>query len=310
MDLRRSLLLTVLALSLAETGRTQEPRIEQARQFELRGPALGTPATGTVPAATLPDDDRDEESFGVQQLLRESERMRSFRAFADVSAFLTNNVALTRRERRSDAFLLATLGFECRRALPRGLQFDTSLRVATFRYNEFNQLDFTSVDAGAGLSYHASKLGGLDFFARYNFNELFSAETDDEFFKNHTITLGAQKTVAFSQAHHAFFGASGQIGFADPEIAERSELSAFAGYRLQVTRDLEADLLYRYAYFFYSEGDRRDQNQTVSLGVRYRITDWFNAGASTYFGWNQSNQNVFDYHVANGGVGLTLSLQF
>ena len=144
-------------------------------------------------------------------------------------------------------FCIATFGFEYRRPLPHGFQIEASLRYTAFRYNEYRQLDFNSVDAGIGLSYHADKLGGIDFFARYKFNELISAETDDVFFTNHTILLGAQKSVPFSQAHYAYFGATGQLGFADPEQSERSELSAYAGYHLQATRNLEVDLLYRYA---------------------------------------------------------------
>lgn len=310
MNRRRPLvfILLTLALSLVR-AQTQEAQIEQARQFELRNLAPASLATTSAPASGA-SGGGDNESFGVQQLLRDAERQRLFRAFADVSAFVTNNVALTRREPRSDAFLLATLGFEFRRPLPHGLHLDASLRVATFRYNEFYQLDFTSVDAGLGVSYHTEKLGGLDFFARYNFNELYSVASDEGFFKNHTLTLGVQKAVAFSRAHYAFVGAAGQLGFADPKIAERSELAAFAGYHLQATRHLEADLLYRYAFLFYSEGDRTDQNQTLSLGLRYRFTDWFSASASAYAGWNRSNEEVFDYNVANGGGGLTLSLQF
>jgi hypothetical protein len=289
---------------------SQEPRIEQARQFQAQTSGLTSPVETAGPTSFQTVQGVDSESFGVQQMLRESERLRLFRAFADVSAFVTNNVALTRTDPVTDSFLIATFGFELRRPLPRGFQIESTLRVATFRYNEFRQLDFNSVDVGGGVSYHSERLGGIDLFARYNFNALIGAEADEAFFKNHTVTVGAQKAVPFSQAHYAFFGVAGQLGFADPKVAERSELSAFAGYHLQATRNLQADLLYRYAHLIYSEGGRIDRNQTVSLALRYRLTDWLTASASVFVGRNQSNQEVFDYDLANGGGGLTLSIQF
>lgn len=308
---QRHFLLILTALAAAEAqGQAQNSQIEQARQRDALNTELIRPVETLAPAALEPTLGGDPDSFGIQQFLREAERLRPFRAFADVSAFVTNNVALTRQDPLSDAFLIATFGFEYRRPLARGLQFDASLRYATFRYDKFRQLDFSSFDLGIGLTYHSEKLGGIDLYARYGFNELRSAETDDVFFTNHALLVGAQKVVSFSQAHYAYVGVSGHLGFADPQASERSELSAFAGYHLQATRNLEADLLYRYIYLRYAEGGRGDQNQTISLGFRYRITDWCFASATSYIGWNRSNQSVFNYDTANAGGGLTLSVVF
>lgn len=303
------IILSALALA-ADTASTQESRIEQARQLDLLGAETVRPVDPIAPSSVRPNSGGDPDSFGIQQFLRDEERLRPFRIYADISTFVTSNVALARKDPLSDAFLIATFGFEYRRALPRGFQIDASLRVAAFRYDIFRQLDFSSVDAGVGVSYHSEKLGGIDLFARYGFNELISEGTGDVFFQNHTVLLGVQKAVSFSQAHYAYLGAVGLLGFADPVQSERSELSAYAGYHLQATRNLEADLVYRYAYLRYTEGDRADHNQTLSLGLRYRFTDWFHASASTYMSWNRSNQEVFNYDAANAGVGLTLSLQF
>ncbi len=301
---------TLTSLSLAHLrSQTPEPRINQARQLDLQTVPL--PAAGDFAPTELPASSGDDgDSFGVQQLLRDEERLRPFRTFADVSAFVTSNVALTRVKPATDAFLLATFGFEYRRPVPRGFQIDAGLRLATFRYNEFRQLDFNSIDAGVGVSYHTSKLTGLDLFLRYNFNELLGVKSGDVFFTNHTLALGAQKTVVFSSAHYAFAGVTGQLGFSDAKSAERSEASVFAGYHVQLTRNLQSDLLYRYAGLFYTEGGRTDRNQTLSWGLRYRFTDWSNVSASGYLGRNRSNRAPFSYDVANGGGGLTFNLQF
>jgi hypothetical protein len=311
MNLPLRIFASLYVVSLICTEARAQVRVEQARQFQAveqgdRIP-LGLEAARTTVQST---GGTDTESFGVQQLLKEEERQRRFRAFADVSAFVTNNVALTRTNTRSDSFLVATFGLEYRQALPHGFQLEASARVAGFRYNEFRQLDFDSIDAGAGLSYHTEKLGGLDLFTRYNFNQLIGADTDESFFTNHTVTFGVQKVVSFSNAHYVVMGISGQLGFADPKVSERSEWSAFAGYHLQATRRLETDLFYRYGYFVYSEGERRDHNHTVSLAVRYGFTEWFSASASGFATWNRSERSVFDYDAGNVGGGLTLSLQF
>ena len=284
----------------------QETRIEQARQFQ------GLEAPRELPGAAAPSAEagRDLESFGVQQILQEKEPSHNFQAFTEISAFVTNNVVLTRRDPRNDSFLVATFGFEGRWALPKGFLADAAFKIATFRYNEFGQLNFNSIDAGAGVSYHAAKLGGLDLFARYNFNTLLSVETEDTFFRNHTVTVGAQKAVPFSQANYAFFGASGQAGFAAPTDAGRTELAAYAGCHLAATTRLDADLLYRYGYYIYSHGGRRDRNQTVSLGLRYRLTDWCSVSATSFYVWDRANQPGFGYDAGTAGGALTLSLQF
>jgi hypothetical protein len=151
---------------------------------------------------------------------------------------------------------------------------------------------------------------GVDLFLRYNFTDLFSKD-GDSFFQNHTITLGGQKTIPLSRAHAVFAGASAMLGFADPAFSQRDEYSAYAGYHLQATRQLDVDLLYRYGYFVYrEEGDRRDHNQAISLGLRFRINDYAALSASSFVGINSSNQDVFDYNVLNGGGGVGLALRF
>lgn len=287
----------------------QEPRIEQARQLQgLAKPRPEATAIAVTPSERATWD--DAESFGVQQMLREKESPLTVRTFAEVAGFVTDNVALARREALTDSFLVATFGFEMRHALPRGFQAEVGVTLATFRYNEFSQLDFNSLDVGAGVSVHAEQLGGLDFFARYNFNALYTTETHDNFFQNHTITLGGQKTVVLGQAHSVFAGLSGLLGFADPTASGRTELTAYAGYHLAATRCLEADVLYRYGYYFYARGGREDQNHTLSVGLRYRVTNWCSVSATSYYVWDRSNQNVFNYDAGTAGGAITFSLQF
>jgi hypothetical protein len=171
-------------------------------------------------------------------------------------------------------------------------------------------LDFESVDAGVGLNYRLRQLWDITLFARYNFTDLIGGRTGDEFFQDHTFTLGAQKTFALSRAHSIVTGISGQWGIADPSVAERDEYSIYGGLQVQATRQIEADLFYRLGYFVYREASRRDVNQTVTLSLRYNVAEWLSVNGTTYFGVNSSNRSTFDYNVFNAGGGLGASLRF
>lgn len=308
------LLVAMLAARLSVSAIAAEPsasQIEQARQFRNTEMATEAPAqTQTAETGTEQTVGPEDESFGVQQILKRQERLRPFNVFADASVFFTNNVALTRRDYQHDAFLTATFGASIQRPLTDALTLELTVKGGVFRYDKFTELDFESVDAGGGVSYRLRQLWNLTLFARYNFTDLISGESGDEFFQNHTFTLGAQKTFDLSRAHSIVTGLSGQWGISDPSLAERDEYTAYTGLQVQATRHLESDLFYRLSYFDYRENDRHDINQTITLSVRYTLGDWFSINATSYFGTNSSNQSTFDYDVINIGGGLGASLKF
>lgn len=302
----------LLAVASVSRGQRVEAQIDQARQFRM--PAASGDLRATVGGTDFPAASElleQDDSFGAQQFLKRQEKPRLFNVFGEVAGYHTNNVALTRRATEPDRFLVASFGINYRQPLTRELAVDATIRGALFRYDEFNVLDFNSIDAGAGLTWAPEHLAGVALFGRYNFTDLIGDETGDEFFQNHTIALGAQKTFILSRAHAFFLGASAQFGFADPSVSQRDEYSAYVGYHLQATRHLEADLFYRYGYFVYrEEGERRDHNQTLSLSLRYNLTRWMSISASSFLGWNRSNAEVFDYHVWNVGGLFGVSLRF
>ncbi len=195
MDSRYFLPAFAAGLCCLASARAQEPqqRIEQARQFDLQTPSPQSPATSHEPAVNTAQNLNDDESFGVQQILKRQEQPKPFRLFGEATGFYTSNAALTRTHPVSDAFLVATFGAEYRRALPYNLQFESTVKISTYRYDQYQQLSFNSIDAGAGLTYRATPLWNIDLSARYNFTDLFGDQSGESFFTNHTITLGAQK---------------------------------------------------------------------------------------------------------------------
>jgi hypothetical protein len=46
------------------------------------------------------------------------------------------------------------------------------------------------------------------------------------------------------------------------------------------------------------------------VSANYRIREWFIVSFLSSFAWNQSNQDVFEYGVANVGGGAALTIQF
>jgi hypothetical protein len=299
------------ALCATAQGPPTDVQIDQARQFSSAMPPtdLGAAAAGDFPAAEpllAPDD-----AFGSQFIFKHQERHRPFTGFAEASAFFTNNVALAKRDRLEDQFLVVAAGASFSQRIGYDMRLEAGVRTALYRYSEYRELDFQSVDATAGVVWTPPALRGAEVSLRYAYTQLTSAEQRDEFYKNHALLLGVQKVIPFSRAHAAYFGASAQWSWAEPQEPGRDEYVAFAGYHLQATEHLAADLGYRYGYFIYRQGhDRRDRNQTLSLSLRYSPVEWASISATSFLGINRSNQSVFDYAVWNAGVGLQFSVKF
>jgi hypothetical protein len=96
-------------------------------------------------------------------------------------------------------------------------------------------------------------------FLRYNFNDLISEESGDEFFqKPHDHGRACRRSFPLARAHAVIVGASAQWGFADPKEAERDEYGVYLGYSVDFTRALQAQVFYRSAYYRYSAKPRRE----------------------------------------------------
>jgi hypothetical protein len=286
-------------------------QIDQARQFSR---PLAPLNLGSAPAqdfATPDSEQSPDDAFGAQVIFKGQERVQPFTAFAEVSAFFTNNVALAKRSLLEDKFLVVSAGAAFTQRLGYDLRVEAGLRAALYRYAEYRELDFQSVDATAGVVWSPPVLRGAEVSVRYLFNHLSTAEEQEEIYQSHAALLGIQKVIPFSRAHAAWFGASAQWTWAEPQEPGRDEYSAFAGYHLQIAEPLGADLAYRYGYFVYRQDDgRRDQNHTISLGLRYVPFEWASISATTFLGFNRSNRSAFDYDVWNAGIGLQFSVRF
>lgn len=286
----------------ARVAQAQRFRTDEAVQEEARQ-RLTPMFQDQIPASPGDPD------LGEQVILKKREKITPFNVFANVSGFYTSNAALTNEFKVSDYFLVAEVGASYQKQIVRDLFGEVTIRQAVFRYSEFNELDFDSLNVGAGLTYVLRPIWGVAASARYNYNRLTDGAEHDEFFTNQTLTLSLMKTFDLSSAHYFYAGCSSVFGWSDPVAAQRDEYGIFFGYRVNFTRSISAEFYYRGAYFDYVN-NRGDWNQTVALSVKWEPAQWVSFSAYASLGFDDSNYDVFDYSVFNGGLGLAGSLTF
>ncbi len=284
------------------------PAIEQARLFQKPSGITNTSVTadGMAIGDANPSDD---DSFGDQMILKSQPRPKTIVLSADASVFYTNNVALTNRAKIDDEFIVAHVGGGWTPHVARNLDAQFGVSVSTFRYNHTSSLDFTNLGFGAGLYWSPENFHGIGLFARYDFIELLNRH-GREILRDHEFTVGAQKVIALGRSHAITLGATGMAGISTPRSAQRDQAGLFVGYQLQVTRNLDTELLYRPAVHFYNSNGRVDLNQVVSWNFRYRFSSWAEANAFFSYGDNRSDRSVFDYNVFTAGAGIGFTGRF
>lgn len=284
--------------------------MEQARLLVAPASSFqtGVDANGNA----LPGADSESSgdgSFGAQIVLKNQQTPRSFSVAGDAGVFLTTNAGLTPENARRDTLVTANASLAWRPVLGRELVGDFFAGASVVRYHRLTELDFDRFAAGAGLNWLVPHTPGIVALLRYDFVEL-TDRGGSELVQDHGVTLGAQKTFAFGRTHFLTTGLAGVAGFTNPRSEERDQAAFFAAYHLQLTRVLEADLLYRYAAQFYTGSDRLDHNQTVTLTLGMMATSWLRVGISISGTRNDSNWRSNDYEVLNTGGALRMEIRF
>ena len=311
-----SLKLTHVALTLLFTtigvvrGQQAVSSITQSRLFT--NPSAPGTSSFDANGNTLSDSSATtsgDDSFGAQIILKNQERPKSFGVFGDVAGFYTNNVDLTPNRTRSDFFLASNVGGAWRPTLSRELVAEVSAASSVFRYDRASELDFERITVGTGLTWLVPHTPEIVAFARYDFTELLDSD-GGQILQDHAFTIGGQRTFAFGRSHFLTTGLTGVLGVSTPRSQERDQAGIHAAYHLQITRSLDADLLYRYAAQFYNEDGRVDHNQTLSLAIGFSATHWLRVDASISAARNDTNRSAFEYDVLNAGSGVRMSIRF
>jgi hypothetical protein len=201
------------------------------------------------------------------------------------------------------------VGAAWRPTISRGLVGEISAASSIFRYDRASELDFERITAGTGLTWLVPGTPGIVALGRYDFTELLDSESN-QLLQDHEVTIGGQKTFAFGRSHFLTTGITGVLGKSTPRSQERDQAGIHAAYHLQITRSLDADLLYRYAAQFYDEDGRVDHNQTLSLAIGFYPARWLRVDASIFGARNDSNRSAFDYDALNVGSGVRFNIRF
>lgn len=252
-----------------------------------------------------------DQDLGEQRLLVPDSRYKSFTLFANASEFYTSNAALTNGGAQGDWFTALQFGGSWIPRIKGSLFGEVSALQQLYRYAEFSNLSFNSLDVGGGLIYVFRSLGDLSAFTRYNYNLLTDASSSNSIFYQQTIRLGLQKPFVFSRAHSATIALQTDLNLDGwPDYALRNRFALLLGYQANLTRKLQANLFYQLAYFPFLEVDRRDWNQILSAGLAYNFTPWFSVNASVSAAFNDSNENFYTYNVLNTGAGVSAVIRF
>src|SRR5438045_5218176 len=146
-------LTAAVALLFVSVVQAQEgnPAIEQSRLY----PRTIPPNSGSLSAEgmSVPQGEGiapEDESFGVQQILKTQEKIPEFLISAGTSVYFTSNVALTHTDQQSDEFFVGEAGFSWTPRINRQLQFQLGGALGLFRYEQ-SALDFESLGAGTGI---------------------------------------------------------------------------------------------------------------------------------------------------------------
>jgi hypothetical protein len=271
---------------------------------------LDSETSRTVGMAAFSDDAITSDDLGQQWVLKENEPPKNFAASVELSAYHTSNVALTAKNELDDSYLVGQVAASWQHAVSSTANFDLSLQQAFFRYSEFTELNFDSLNLGFGLTWQMPRLADITGYARYNHNRLTSENFGTELYTSHSILVGAQKVFQLTRADSFFVGVSAQWNFADPSDLERREYGIYGGYGIAITRSLSADAVYRASLYDYHRASRLDLNQSLAVTFRWKPVEYFTVNAALSGVLNRSEEAAFDYDLLNAGLSLSATYRF
>lgn len=292
----------------AQTSDADRARLlrSQTTTFPQPGTVTGTGVDQDYAAASPNDSD-----LGEQAILKRVEKYEPFILETGVPIYYTSNVALVDRGRVSDVIIAPVIGLTYAPRLQKTLYGEFTLRQQFFYYQDFSSFDFASFDALAGLVYYVPKLHNLTLRANLDYNRLTATDDFDDFFSNVALGLSAEVPIPIGRAQQISLGAEANISlYATPDPPQRNDFGVYAGYAVNLSRNVSLNAAGRLVVRPYNTSGRTDVSEILALSANYRIREWLTVSAISTFVANQSNRSVFDYEVFNVGGGITLIWKF
>jgi len=293
--------------------------------FEAHGQVVQTTqaalARATEPAATAPipgvEDGHvasspNDADIGEQEIVKHAPEYQPITLSLGSPIFYTSNAFLTPNHEKGDVILAPTAAAYYDPRITRTLYLHFGGREQIFYYGDNHSLNFGTLDADAGVNYFVPELNNLMLRAYYDFNRLtLDDRLGDEFFSNHTAIFNAELPIQIGRAQHLSLGADANISLgADHQSPRHNDYEAYLGYTAALTRAFSVNAGGRVVLRDYHQNDRQDVSEILSVTATYWITNWCALSAISSFAHNDSNQNVFDYDVANVGGAVALTAKF
>ncbi|MEO7931549.1 MAG: hypothetical protein ABIT76_00175 [Chthoniobacterales bacterium] len=310
-----SFCLTSAFLAVTSTLSAQQvlaPQIEQLRQYGTTGVSSLPPdeTANNSPMPIFASESPGDNDLGQQLILKTKSVYQPLTAYLSSDATYTSNVGLSDSFEQGDWFWRTSLGVNYAPRIGNYLLGNFNISQSVFRYDKFSELDFESLNIGAGLAYNLWFFYGINAGLEFNYNRLTANGYGDEIFSDRTLTLTLSRNFILSRAHYFYVVGGAEAGWSDPEQAARDEFTGLVGYHVRLARSFELDLSYRLGFYHYTEVDREDVNQTILLAARYNFTKWLSASASISGSFNQSDRTGFDYNALNTGAGFFVCWKF
>lgn len=300
------------SLALAQSA---PARADAARGTTTQAPAAAqqiAPAPGEE-APKLPGD----ADYGVQKIVVRRSNWEPWQAGAFAGMSYSTNPALLPDNGKDDFYFRGGAYVNYTPQITGNWFADIGLSQSFYNYDKLDALDFAQTYASAGVLYATpadapALIRNTVATLRYRFENLTDVDNlSDDFFTDHSIQLGAQRTFRISRGHRAYVGVSGSWSVdASVDSAARDEYAALFGYRIEWTPEFSTSADVRSAIYDYRDADRLDWNNILSVSAEYKFTEWASLGAN--FGWifNSSDESVFDYNSGDIGAMVNLSIRF
>jgi hypothetical protein len=310
----RAVLLMAVCAAIVPSH-AQSPAVGQAvnRADLLRTePALREPYQGApAPDGSYAPESPNDPDLGEQAILKRQDSYKAFTFASGIPVFYTSNVALSNTNEQGDVIFAPAVGFSYTPRIKPTLYANFSVGLQEFYYNDFTALDFGSFDARAGLTYLLPKLHDLSLHAEYAYNRLTTSNSFDEFFSSHGLGFTADLPFRIGRAQQFSVGVDAFINIhSAPAGPGRHDFDVYAAYAVNVARAVTLNAVGRVALRDYNDTNRTDVSEVLSLGATYRFGEWWSVAATGTFAHSDSNQDVFDYNVANVGGALSFAFRF
>ena len=283
--------------------------VDRAQLLRNQPPALRDQAPGTSEEGVAPASPNDPD-LGEQAILKRADQYQPFTVVVSAPITYTSNVALVRTGEKSDTLWSPSVLFGYTPRITRTLYGNVSVAQQMFYYNRFGELDFGSFDARAGLIYNIPQAHNLVLRADYGYNRL-TDDDFDEFFASHSLNFGAEMPFRIGRAQQVSVGLDSSWNLdSDPDEPGRHDHSAFVAYTVALARSFGINAVFRLAVRDYTDVDRLDVSEIFALGATYRFTQWLAVSAVATYANNNSDRDIFDYDVANGGGAVSVNFRF